>query len=547
MRHLTAGLFAVAVAAASFTVTRASQGCEFGVSATRIELDTAARSGTVTVTTQPGCAWTVSSSETWLHITTSGGNGSGAIAFTTDAVPPISQGGLAPRQGRLLIRWNTPTAGQDVLVTQDNGTCSALFFPVRGPLSAKTVGWKGGTRGIDTLAEPPFSGPWRVVGAPGWITFFAPPLGVVKRGDGGTAFAADANPSPSPRDGVVTFCNGTTMTVHQAGRLGHTGASVPADFDADGRTDPAVYRPSTGEWWVLGSQSGYAQPFVMQWGTAETVAMPGDFDGDNRTDLAFYNPRDVFGSAPAGGWSFRHSSNGFDPATQTWYPLPNSFEYTPQTRPLMADFNGDGTPDLVRWRPDNAEWGIRLTDGRTPSRLPSSFPGESNTNGYQWGLPGDVPVPADYDGDGLAELAVWRPSNGVWFMRPSSHDYSTAHAAVFQWGLPGDIPIVGDFDADRRTDLCVWRPSDGAWYIVYASTGYSHAVMRRIQWGLAGDVPVSGDYDGDGRTDLAVWRPSNGFWYILFSSQSYSYASPAIFQWGLPGDVPLSARITGAQ
>ena len=545
MRMVMAGVFAIAAAAGSLTVTRASQSCEFGVNPTRIELDTAARSGTVTVTTQPGCAWTVSG-ETWLHVTTSGGTGSGTIAFTTDAVPPANQGGLAPRQGRLRIRWNTPTAGQDVLVTQDDGTCNAFFFPSPGPLSAETVGWKGGRRFVWTLAEPAFSGPWRFVGAPDWITFSPLPLGVVSRGDGGAGFLAAPNPSPSPRDGVVTFCDGSTMTVHQSGRVGHSGASVAADFDGDGRTDPAIYRPSTGQWWALGSQSGYTQPFVMAFGEPDTFPMPGDYDADNRTDLAFFDATGLFGSAAAGSWNFRHSSNGFDPGTTTSFSLPTGFGYSPSTVPLLADFNGDGVSDLVTFRGALGEWQVLWTNISIPSRLPQQFPSESN-GGWQWGLPGDVPVPADYDGDGLAELAVWRPSNGVWFMRLSSQNYSTAHAAFFQWGLPGDRPIVGDFDGDRRTDLCIWRPSEGAWYIVYASTGYSHAVMQRIQWGLGGDIPVSGDYDGDGRTDLAVWRPSNGTWYILISSQSYSYASAAIFQWGLPGDVPLSARITGAQ
>ena len=53
-------------------------------------------------------------------------------------------------------------------------------------------------------------------------------------------------------------------------------------------------------------------------------------------------------------------------------------------------------------------------------------------------------------------MAVYRPSTGQWFVR---------NQFVIQFGDPGDVPVPADYNGDGLADIAVYRPSAGRWFV----------------------------------------------------------------------------------
>lgn len=143
----------------------------------------------------------------------------------------------------------------------------------------------------------------------------------------------------------------------------------------------------------------------------------------------------------------------------------------------------------------------------------------------------------DFDGDGSDDIAIWRPSLGIWAIRKSSTEGS--EVLWKQWGLPGDYPMPGDYTGDKKADVVVWRPSNGNWYVCPSEADFDCSYASTSQFGLPGDRPLKGDFDGDTVLDRAVWRSDGG----LFIYQSSRTEEVVIQQWGLPGDIPLGSGV----
>lgn len=275
--------------------------------------------------------------------------------------------------------------------------------------------------------------------------------------------------------------------------LEHTGRN--SDFDNDGASDIAVFRPSDGVWHNLNSFSGSYSP--AQFGQSGDKIVPADYDGDGKTDRAVFRN---------GVWWVLPSTNS-QPIVFSW-GLAGDI-------PRPGDFNGDGYADFAVFRPSSGTWYIYYSAPIQPGNVAFSI--------VNFGASGDIPLIADFDGDGKSDISVFR--NGTWYFIRST-DLSVG---IVPFGLTGDVPVVGDYDADGKSDLAVFR--GGIWYILRSS----NASLLIYSFGVAGDKPVPGDYDNDGIDEPGVYR--NGVWWTIRSASN----TVGVTTFGLATDVPLQS------
>ena len=198
--------------------------------------------------------------------------------------------------------------------------------------------------------------------------------------------------------------------------------------------------------------------------------------------------------------------------------LSNTQSFFVETSPLF-DFDGDGAADVAIFRPAVGEWWYRRSsDGQAAAA--------------QFGTASDIVVPGDYTGDGKADIAFFRPSVSEWFILRS--DDGSFYS--FPFGSVGDIPVAGDFDSDGKADTAVFRPSTGTFIIIRSSD----LAAIFIPFGQNGDRPLTGDFDGDGIVDVAVFRPSTSEWWIRGS-----IGGIIIFAFGSPGDLVFAGDFSG--
>ena len=198
--------------------------------------------------------------------------------------------------------------------------------------------------------------------------------------------------------------------------------------------------------------------------------------------------------------------------------------------PLLGDWDGDGFDTPGMYRASNG-FAYLTNDLPPPRGVGSGDPALT----FFFGIPGDQVFVGDWNGDGIDTLGISR--NGHMYL---SNTNATVFADIdFSFGEPTDLAYGGDPDGDGIDNVFLYRRSTGNIY--YRTTNTSGGADGNAYFGEPADQFVIGDWDNDGNDTVGVFQTSDrtiSLWNTLTGG-----SADITYYWGQSSWMPVAGHI----
>lgn len=264
-------------------------------------------------------------------------------------------------------------------------------------------------------------------------------------------------------------------------------ASSPAIGQSSSRDDISLIIPGYSCWHFDRLNSG-------QFHLAEQWGLPGDRYLSGEPLSGYQNRKDELIVWRNGTWFVKVNDQnpGF---SGRWFQF-DYFGGDASCRPVVADFNGDGRDEAAVIVPQWPATDLAAWPQSTMMRIDRNGDLRANS-GDRWA---NFPVAVRNMDQVLSgrfaystrdEIVVWRGDTGRWdFYATDQTGIPTGYRyASPQFGLPGDLPICGDLNGDGKGDIAVFRPSNNQVYVNFWEAGQAQS-----GFGPDGDVDRTIDY-----------------------------------------------------